>query len=83
MRQQGRSTGHGTPVSSWLGTSYDAGEIPSVKQKILCQYVNFFRKLRSSPLRKVRLLAKVVGKDMLSVTGRNLAYLHQEFNIDP
>ena len=45
MRQQGRSTGHGTPVSSWLGTSYDAGEIPSVKQKILCQYVNFFRKL--------------------------------------
>ena len=60
-----------------------AGEIPSVKQKILCQYVNFFRKLRSSPLREVRLLAKVVGKDMLSVTGRNLAYLHQEFNIDP
>ena len=60
-----------------------AGDIPPVRQKILCQYVNFFGKLTSSPLREVRLLAKVVGKDMGSVTGQNLAHLREEFQLDP
>ena len=60
-----------------------AGDIPSTRQKILCQYVNFFRKLRVSPLREVRILANVVGKDEGSVTAGNLAYLKEVFKLDP
>ena len=60
-----------------------AGDIPSVRKKILCQYMNFFGKLRSSPLREVRLLAMVVGKDTRSVTGQNLEHLREVFMLDP
>jgi hypothetical protein len=60
-----------------------AGQIPSTRKKILCQFVNFFKRLRSSPLREVRLLANVVGKDMGSVTGCNLLHLKEVFNLDP
>ena len=58
-----------------------SGEIPSVRKKI--QFVNFFKKLRCSPLREVRLLANVVGKDMGSVTGSNLFHLREVFSLDP
>ena len=60
-----------------------AADFPSVRRKILCQYVRFFRTLRNCPLREVRLLALVAGKDMGSVTGKNLLYLSDEFNLDP
>jgi hypothetical protein len=60
-----------------------AGEIPSTRKKVLCHFVNFFRKLRLCPLREVRLLASVVGRDMGSVTGRNLLHLNEVFNLDP
>ena len=60
-----------------------AGDLPSTRKKVLCQYVNFFKKLRVSPLREVRLLASVVGKDLGSVTGRNLLHLQEVFNLDP
>ena len=60
-----------------------AGDLPSVRQKLLCQYVNFFRKLRVSPLREVRVLARVMGKDLGSVTGQNLLHLQEVLNLDP
>ena len=60
-----------------------AGELPSIRKKVMCQYVNFFQKLRVSPLREVRVLANVVGRDMGSVTGRNLLHLKDVFNLDP
>ena len=60
-----------------------AGYILSIRQTILCQYVNFFKKLRVSPLREVRILANVVGKDQGSVTAGNLAYLKEVFKLDP
>ena len=59
------------------------GDLPPVKKKLQCQYVNFFQKLRKSPLREVRILASVVGRDMESVTGKNLLMLEREFGLDP
>ena len=43
----------------------------------------FFKKLRVSPLREVRILANVVGKYEGTVTARNLAYLKEVFKLDP
>ena len=59
------------------------GDHPSVRMRLLCQYVNFFKKLRVCPLREVRLLASVVGRDGGSVTGHNLEQLEIELNMDP
>ena len=61
-----------------------SGDLPSVRKQILCQYVSFFRKLMQSPLREVRILANLVGRDTNSVTGRNLSNLMEEFpTLDP
>ena len=61
-----------------------SGDLPSVRKQILCQYMSFFRKLRQSPLREVRILANLVGRDTNSVTGRNLSNLMEEFpTLDP
>ena len=60
-----------------------ARELPSIRKKVLCQFVNFFQKLRVSPIRELRVLASVVGRDMGSVTGRNLVHLQDVFNLDP
>ena len=60
-----------------------SGDIPSTRQKVLCQYVNFFNKLRMSPSREVRVLASIVGRDQESVTGRNLSHLSEVFSLDP
>ena len=49
----------------------------------MCRYVNFFQKLRKSPLREVRILASLAGRDRLSVTGKNLSMLEAEFGLDP
>ena len=60
-----------------------AGNIPSARKKILCQYVNFFQSLRKSPLKEVRILFSIVGRESCSVTGKNLALLEKEFKLDP
>ena len=60
-----------------------AGNLPSTRKKLMCQYVNFFQKLLVSPLREVRVVARIVGRDNRSVTGINLMALKQEFNLDP
>ena len=59
------------------------GDLPPVKKKLMCHFVNFFQKLRKSPLREVRILASLAGRDRLSVTGKNLAMLEEEFGLDP
>ena len=60
-----------------------AGDLPSVRQKLLCQYVGFFQKLRSSACWEVRVLANTVGADAASVTGKNLRNLQAEFDLCP
>ena len=69
---------HNYLVDNLLG-----GDLPPVKKKLMCQYVNFFQKLRKSPLREVRILASLAGRDRQSVTGKNLAMLEGEFGLDP
>ena len=60
-----------------------SGDPAPVKKKLMCQFVNFFQKLRKSPLREVRILASLAGRDRLSVSGKNLAMLEEEFGLDP
>ena len=57
--------------------------ISNVKTDILAQYVGFFRSLRCSPSQEVRILANMMGRDMQSCTGHNLAYLREETGLDP
>ena len=57
--------------------------IPSVRQKVLGQYLGFFQKLLSSESPEIRMLADLVGRDAGSVTGSNLINLEEEFGLDP
>ena len=60
-----------------------AGSLPSVKKKILCQYVTFLQNLSSSVRREVRIMSRIFSHDLPSVTGRNLASIGNLFNLDP
>ena len=60
-----------------------AGTLPSVRKKLLCQYVSFVGKLATSVSKEVRIMAAVFSNDIQSVTGRNLANIHNLFNLDP
>ena len=57
--------------------------IPPVRQRVLGQYLGFFQKLLNSESSEIRLLASVVGRDTVSVTGSNLIILENEFGLDP
>ena len=57
--------------------------IPSVRQKVLGQYLGFFQKLLTSESSEIRMLANVVGREAGSVTGSNLINLEEEFGLDP
>ena len=57
--------------------------IPSVRQKILGQYLGFFQKLVSSPSPEISLLANLVARDAGSVTAKNLSNIENEFELDP
>ena len=58
-------------------------ELPSVKQKLLCQYVGFFKKIRSSCSKEVRILSEIVAIDAQIVTGRNLLNIEHEYLLNP
>ena len=60
-----------------------AGTLPSVRKKILCQYVNFFKNLYKGVSREVRLMAGIFSQDIQSVTGKNLANIENLFKLDP
>ena len=57
--------------------------LPSVKHKLVCQYVGFFRKLQSSASWEVRVLSQIVARDAQSVTDRNLLHIKKEYCLDP
>ena len=57
--------------------------IPPVRQRVLGQYLGFFKKLTKSDSPEVRLLADLVGRDAGSVTGQNLLNIEEEFGLDP
>ena len=60
-----------------------SGSLPSVRERLLSQYVGFFQNLFRSACWEVRILARVVGTDSGSVTGKNLANIGAEFNLCP
>ena len=60
-----------------------SGTLPSLRKKLLCQYVGFFRKLLHSASWEIRVLANTSSADGGSVTGRNLRNIQQEFNLCP
>jgi hypothetical protein len=49
----------------------------------MAKYVGFFRGLRSSPSPEVSFMANLVGRDLRTVTGRNLPFLNDESGLDP
>ena len=57
--------------------------IPHVRQQIICQYLGFFKNLRSSASPEIQLLVNMVGRDAGSVLGSNLLRIEEEFGLDP
>ena len=51
---------------------------PSIRQQVLTRYVKFYRSLLSSPSKEVAVLARIVGRDASTNTGRNLLNLFLE-----
>ena len=60
-----------------------AAPLPSVRKKLLCQFVGFCHKLSTSASWEVRILAKIVGSDIGSTTCKNLKNIQEEFNVCP
>ena len=60
-----------------------AGPLPSVRKKLLCQYVGFFQNLQHSACWEVRILARIAGTDGGSITGKNLRNIEDEFQLCP
>ena len=54
------------------------GGLTSAKVDILSRYVGFFRGLRHSPSPEVSVMACLVGKDLRTVTGRNMHLIRRE-----
>ena len=58
--------------------SYLSGGLVTVRRDVLARYVQFYRSLLTSPCREVNILAKVVTKDIRSITARNLKLVETE-----
>ena len=57
--------------------------LTSVRTDILAKYVGFFRNLRISPSHEVSFMAHLVGRDLRSVTWRNLRMVEDETGLSP
>ena len=57
--------------------------LPSVRQKLLCQYVGFLRKLFRSSSTEIRLLSQIVARNAKTVTGKNLLHIEVDFKLNP
>ena len=57
--------------------------LPTVKHKLISQYVGFFQNLRRSASWEVRLLSQIVSRDAQSVTGKNLLNIKVDYKLDP
>ena len=60
-----------------------AANFVSIRTKILGTYVKFFRTLLNSKSPEVALVANLVGHDVQSTTGNNLARMKQETGLNP
>ena len=55
----------------------------SARTDILARYVTFFKGLRTSPSPEIRTLAYLMGRDILSTTGKNLKTIREASGLDP
>ena len=57
--------------------------IPSVRKRILSQYVSFVQRLGRSVSKEVRLMRMISAADIRSVLGKNVHNLKVEYDLDP
>ena len=55
----------------------------SIRAKVISRYVKFFQSLLQSESNEVRLIAQLAAQDKASTTGRNLAKIKEETNLNP
>ena len=55
---------------------------PTSRQQILSRYFKFYRSLINSPSHEVAVVARMVGKDAKSVTGKNLLNIRLETKLN-
>ena len=55
----------------------------SARVDILTRFVKFFHSLRKSASREVQVLARLLARDIRSVTGRNLQYIYDASGLNP
>ena len=55
----------------------------SARVDIMCRYVNFFSSLKRSASWEVQVLARLMSRDIRSVTGRNLLYIYEASCLSP
>ena len=60
-----------------------SGDIPSVRKRILTQYVSFLQRLGKSVSKEVRIMRTIAAADIRSVVGKNVSQLKEEFDLDP
>ena len=58
-------------------------DIPSVRKRILTQYVSFLQRLGKSVSKEVRVMKAIAAADIRSVVGKNVSKLKEEFDLDP
>jgi hypothetical protein len=58
-------------------------EFLSLRQKLLPQYVGFFKSLLTSASTEVQLVANIVARNVATCTGRNLKLISDEFSVNP
>ena len=55
----------------------------TIRQQVLSRYVKFFRTLLKSPCKEVAVVARIVGRDASTNTGRNILNLSLETRLCP
>ena len=60
-----------------------AADFILVRYKMMSRYMNFFRSLLESESKEIRVAANIVGQDVQTVTGYNLAKMEREMEVDP
>ena len=60
-----------------------SGGLSSARVDILSKFAGFFQGLRCSPCPEVSFMACLVGRDLRTVTGRNMRLLQAESGLDP
>ena len=55
--------------------------MPSVRQRLLCQYVGYVRKMFKSSSKEVRVLSQILARNAQSVTGRTFSTSRMSFSL--